>query len=193
MAKIAVRIKRIAVYKSLQLVLTQPRSQALEKSESAQKIGGSAWYTPFALARLPRFFWGTQKLLYSSLCSTIIYHWITRVVIRNGGEFRERSCVQPSCIGCPWYGRKARNRAEGRTNAGNPSSFITVPSQTTWGIFQLTLNSEQPTSVSCIHFGKAETAQQSCALPTMFYTCASCIFTEYFSVLLSASSAYVSQ
>ena len=28
----------------------------------ARKIGGSAWYTLFAHARLPRFFWGTWKL-----------------------------------------------------------------------------------------------------------------------------------
>ena len=28
----------------------------------AQKIGGSAWYSLFAHARLPRFFWGTWKL-----------------------------------------------------------------------------------------------------------------------------------
>ena len=48
------------------------------------------------------------------------------------------------------------------------------PSQATWEIFQLTLDSEQAASVSCIHSGKAETAQKSCshhASPTMFYTC----------------------
>ena len=65
-------------------------------------------------------------------------------------------------------------------------------SQATWEIFQLILNSKQPTSMSCIHFRKTETAQQSChhrASPTMFYTCASCIFTKYFSMSLSASLA----
>ena len=36
------------------------------------------------------------------------------------------------------------------------------PSQATWKIFQLTLKGEQSTSVSCIYFGKAETAQPSC-------------------------------
>ena len=55
-----------------------------------------------------------------------------------------------------------------QTYTGSPLSFITA----TKNIFQLTLNSEQSTSVSCIHFGKAETAQQSCRhcmSPTMFY------------------------
>ena len=33
---------------------------------------------------------------------------------------------------------------------------------TQWEIFQLTLNSKQSTSVFCIHFRKAEMAQQSC-------------------------------
>ena len=45
------------------------------------------------------------------------------------------------------------------------------PSQETWEIFQLTLNSEQFASVSCIYFGKAETSQRSCrhrASPTVF-------------------------
>ena len=64
--------------------------------------------------------------------------------------------------------------------AGSPSSFATA-TRNICPIFQLTLNSEQPASVSCIHFGKAEMAQQSCrhhTSPTMFYTCASCIFTS---------------
>ena len=57
-------------------------------------------------------------------------------------------------------------------------------SQASWEIFQLTLNS--PTVMSYIHFRKAEMIQQSCrhcTLLTMFYTRASCIFTEYFSSL----------
>ena len=52
--------------------------------------------------------------------------------------------------------------------AGSPLSFATA----TKNIFQLTSNSEQSTSVSCIHFGKIETAQQNCChrvSPTMFY------------------------
>ena len=52
--------------------------------------------------------------------------------------------------------------------AGSPLSFVTA----TKNIFQLTLNSEQSTSVSCIHFEKVETAQQNCRhriSPTMFY------------------------
>ena len=60
--------------------------------------------------------------------------------------------------------------------AGSSSSFVTscyqkYPSQATWESFQLTLNSEKPASVSCIHFETAETAQQSCrnrASPTMY-------------------------
>ena len=40
--------------------------------------------------------------------------------------------------------------------AGSPLSFATA----TKTIFQLTSNSEQSTSMYCIHFGKAETAQQ---------------------------------
>ena len=55
-----------------------------------------------------------------------------------------------------------------QTYAGSPLSFVTA----TRNIFKLTLNSEQSTSVSCIHFGKVETAQQSCChrvSPTMFY------------------------
>ena len=47
-------------------------------------------------ALLPRLFWRTWKLLYTSPCYTIIYHSITRVVTRNGGEFQERSC-KPYC------------------------------------------------------------------------------------------------
>ena len=63
---------------------------------------------------------------------------------------------------------------------GSPSSFTTA-TRNICPIFQLTLNSEQPASVSCIHFGKAEMAQQSCrhcTSPTTFYTCASCILTS---------------
>ena len=45
---------------------------------------------------------------------------------------------------------------------------ISIPGDS--GIFQLTLNSEQSTNVSRIHFGKVEMAQQSChhcVSPTM--------------------------
>ena len=65
-----------------------------------------------------------------------------------------------------------------QTYAGSPLSlpfYIPVVysfATATKNIFQLTLNSEQSTSVSWIHFGKAETAQQNCRhriSPTMFY------------------------
>ena len=36
--------------------------EPLASFPGAQKIGGNAWYTLFAHARLPRFFWGTWKL-----------------------------------------------------------------------------------------------------------------------------------
>ena len=130
-------------------------------------------------ALLPRLFWRTWKLLYTSPCYTIIYQVASRT-------------VHP--LQC-W---KARNGVEGWTNAGicwQPIIFRhcyqKYPSKATWEVFQLTLKSEQPASVSCIHFGNVETAQQSCChrtSPTMFYTHAS-----YFSMLLSASLAYVSQ
>ena len=57
------------------------------------------------------------------------------------------------------------------------------PSQETWEIFQLTLNSEQPASMSCIHLGKAETAQQSFCHHTSLTRLYTRIFTKYFYLL----------
>ena len=59
-----------------------------------------------------------------------------------------------------------------------PEIFV----QVTWGIFKLTLNSENLASMSCIHFGKLETAQQelssSYAADYVLHLCQ--LYTKYF-------------
>ena len=61
---------------------------------------------------------------------------------------------------------------------------------TQWEIFQLTLNGEQPTSVSCIHFGKAEMAAKlspSHVANYVLHSCQLCI------ILPNISSRYYLQ
>ena len=147
----------------------------------AQKIGGSAWYTLLSQARLPRVFGElgnycirlrvTRSYIIGILESSQV------MAVSSGKEvaFNQAVLYALGKVGKP--GMVLKN---GHTlaYAGSPSSFFTAtrnirPRQATWEIFQLTLNSKQPASVSGIHFRKAETAQQSCrhrAWRTMFYT-----------------------
>ena len=68
---------------------------ALTLRLGAQNIGGSARNALFAHAWLP---WETWKLLYTSPYCTTVYHWITRVVIRNGGEFRKEAAFNQAVL-----------------------------------------------------------------------------------------------
>ena len=164
------------------------------------KIGGSTWNTLFAHDRLPRFFWGTWKLLYMSLCCTIIYHWIIRVVTRNGGALWDRSCnsTKPYCTPLVRL-VKALSLQFQQTYTGSHSFFVTatrnIPPR------RLGRSSSSPWMVNsplaCLDLlrkGRNGTAKLSPLHVTMQLcsACASCIFTKYLSVLLSASSAYMS-
>ena len=85
-------------------------------------------------------------------------------------------------VGKPGMVLKDEQTLDTLAYAGSPSSFITVTEisvQATWEIFQLTLNSEQPASMSCIHFGKAETAQQSCRHRTSLTICSTLVPVVY--------------
>ena len=103
---------------------------------AAQNIKGSAWYSLFAHAWLPRFFCGTWKLLHTTLCYTIVYHWITIIVTfkpyctPSVRSVKALSLHQQTYIHCLL----------------SLLPEISVPP--TWEIFQLTLNSEQ--CITCL-------------------------------------------
>ena len=114
----------------------------------------------------PHVFLLTWKLLYMTLCCTIIYHWITRV-------FTRKPYCTPSVRSV-----KALSLHLWQTYTHHfRHCYQKYLSQTTWEIFQLTLNIEQyRTAQQCCHH---------CMSPT--------IFAEYFCVTVSATSAYMSQ
>ena len=66
-------------------------------------------------------------------------------------------------------------------------------SQATWEIFQLTLNSEQSASMSCIHFGKAETAQQSCHHRSSLHDCSTLVPVVYSPNISPCYGAYFTE
>ena len=50
---------------------------------SCSKIKGSGWLLTVCACMAPQVFLLTWKLLYMTLCCTIVYHWITRVFTRK--------------------------------------------------------------------------------------------------------------
>ena len=140
---------------------------------SRSKIKGSGCYSLFVHAWLPRIFCGTWKLLYMTLCCTIVYHWITRVFTR-----------MPSVRSV-----KALSLYLRQTYAHHFSSLlpeISVPGDL--GDLPAHLEYWTVHDLSCIKCGKTERHSNVVAI-----ACHWRYLLNITPVLLSASSAYMSQ
>ena len=72
-----------------------PISFTIALLPGGQKTKGA----PVCTCAAPQVFPGNLE---TTVYISVLHDCITRAITQSGGEFQEKSCIQPSLIVCPW-------------------------------------------------------------------------------------------